>query len=123
MKRKRTKIMNNIELLTTITVLKKASKSTNNAIWKALAEELDKPKRRRVKVNLSRINRYTKEGQIVAVPGKVLASGTLDHAVKVAAYEFSEMAKKKIELIKGESMSLNELLESGIEPRNIKIMK
>ena len=115
--------MNNIDLLNTITVLKKASRSTKKAIWKALAEELDKPKRRRVTVNLSRINRYTKEGQVVAVPGKVLATGLLDHAVKVAAFDFSDMAKKKIELVKGESMSLTELLESGIEPRQIKIMK
>jgi large subunit ribosomal protein L18e len=115
--------MKNRELSNTITILKKASKSKDKAIWKALAEELDKPKRRRVAVNLSRINRHTENGQIVAIPGKVLASGLLDHSVKVAAFDFSDMAKKKIKLAKGDYMSLTELLDSGIEPSKIKIMK
>jgi large subunit ribosomal protein L18e len=115
--------LNNRILIDTIKTLKGTSKTSGKAIWKALAEDLDKPKRKRVAVNLSRINRYTDEGQVVAVPGKVLASGWLDHGVKIAAFSFSELAKEKIKQAKGESMSLLELLESGIEPNQIKIMK
>ena len=115
--------MNNRELIDTIKTLEKASKESGKAIWKALAEELDKPKRIRVSVNLSRIDRHTKEGEVVAVPGKVLAAGKLTKAVKIAAYNFSEGAVEKIKEAKGEYMTLEELLESGIEPSQIKIMK
>ena len=115
--------MINRDLINTIQTLKKASKSSRKAIWKALAEELDTSKRRRVAVNLSRINRHSKEGEIIAVPGKVLASGNLDHSIKIAAYSFSSLAKEKIRLAEGEYMSLLELLDSSIEPKQIKIIK
>ena len=59
--------MRNQPLIDTIQALKKASKESGKAIWKALAEELDKPKRRRVAVNLSRIDRYAEEDEVVAL--------------------------------------------------------
>lgn len=115
--------MKNQMLIDIIKALKEASKESGKAIWKALAEELDTSKRRRVAVNLSRINRHTEEGEVVAVPGKVLASGSLSKPVKIAAFSFSEGAIEKIKMAKGEYMSLNELLISGIEPKQIRIMK
>ena len=115
--------MKNQILKDTIKTLEEASRDQDKPIWKALAKELDKPKRRRTSINLSRINRYTKEDEVVAVPGKVLASGHLRHPVKVAAFSFSDMAAQKIKDAKGETMSLVELLESGIEPGKIRIMK
>ena len=115
--------MKNQTLKDTIQALKDASKESGKAIWKALAEELDSPKRRRVAVNLSRIDRHTEEGEIVAVPGKVLAAGNLSKPVKIAAFSFSEGALEKIKLAKGEHMSLDELLASGVEPSQIRIMK
>ena len=115
--------MNNQTLIDTIKALKDASKESGKAIWKALAEELDKPKRRRVSVNLSRIDRHTEEGEVVAVPGKVLAAGSLSKPVKIAAFSFSEGAVEKIKTAKGEYMSLDELLASGVEPSQIRIMK
>jgi len=115
--------MENKTLIDTIQALKKASEESGKAIWRALAEELDKPKRRRVAVNLSRINRHTEEGMVVAVPGKVLAAGSLSKPIKIAAFAFSEGAKEKIKTAKGEYMSLLELIDSGIEPKQIRIMK
>ncbi len=115
--------MMNQTLKDTIEALKTASDETGKAVWGALAEELDKPKRRRVAVNLSRINRYTAEGEVVAVPGKVLAAGSLSKPLKVAAFSFSEGALEKIGMAKGEAMTLTELIDSGIEPSKIRIMK
>ena len=115
--------MKNQILIDTINALKTASKESGKAIWNALAEELDTSKRRRVAINLSRINRHAEEGEVIAVPGKVLASGNLSKPVKIAAFSFSEAAIEKIERAEGEYMSLNELLASGIEPKQIRIMK
>lgn len=116
-------MMRNSELIETIRTLRSAHKETGKAIWKALADELDRANRRRVVVNLSRIDRYTEEGQIVAVPGKVLASGSLGHSVTVAAFAFSEMAVRKLEMANGRAMRLGDLLKDGVEPSKIKIIK
>jgi large subunit ribosomal protein L18e len=115
--------MQNQFLKNTIETLENASKVSGKAIWKALAKELNKPKRRRVSVNLSRVDRHTIEGDIVAVPGKVLASGNLSKPIKIAAFSFSDGAIEKIKTAKGEYMSLEELLQSGIKPNKIRIIK
>jgi large subunit ribosomal protein L18e len=115
--------MKNQTLKDTIQALMDASDETGKAIWRALAEELDRPKRRRVAVNLSRIDRHAEEGTVVAVPGKVLAAGSLSKPLKVAAFQFSEGALEKISLAKGEAMTLTELLEAGVEPSKIRVMK
>ena len=69
----------------------------------------------------TRIN--TEADDIVAVPGKVLAAGSLTHPVTVAAYSFSEGAREKISLAEGHAVSLTELMDEGIDPSNIRILK
>ena len=121
--RRRMKKMLNPELKKVIRTLKAASKKGGKAIWGAIAEDLDKAKRSRVAVNLSRINRHTEAGDVVAVPGKVLASGSLGHPVTVAAYSFSEGALEKIAQAGSRAISLLDLLEEGVEPSKIRILK
>jgi len=113
----------NPELKATIRSLRAASRKGGPALWKALADQLDRAKRRRSAVNLSRINRYTEAGDVIAVPGKVLASGGLTHPVTVAAFSFSETAREKIALAEGRALTLLELLEEGTEPSKIRIVK
>lgn len=113
----------NPELKRTINALRAASRKGGKAIWATLADELDRPKRRRNAVNLSRISRHTGPGDVVAVPGKVLASGSLTHPVTVAAYSFSDGAREKIALSEGRAVSLTILLEESFEPSKIKILK
>ena len=115
--------MMNPELKTTIRALRAASRKGGPAIWRALADELDRANRRRVAVNLSRINRYTEASDVVAVPGKVLGAGSLAHPVTVAAFSFSETAREKIALADGRALTLMELLAEGMEPSEIRIVK
>ncbi len=115
--------MRNPELLKTIKELKTAAKRTGKPIWAALAEELEGSKRNRAAVNLSTIERNTREGEIVAVPGKVLASGSLTHPVTVAAFDFSGLARQKILSSKGEVKSLTQLLTEGVDASKVKILK
>ena len=115
--------MLNSELKMAIRVLAAASRGGGKPIWGALADELDKPKRRRAAVNLSRIGRHSGEGDVVAVPGKVLASGSLGTGVTVAAFSFSEGARAKIEAFGSRAVSLVDLLEEGVEPSRIRILK
>lgn len=114
--------MTNPILKAKINALRKASKN-GAPLWEALASELERSKRSRVAVNLSAINRFSTDGDVVAVPGKVLGSGALSHPVTVAAYSFSETAKRKIVQAEGRAVSLTELLAEGVEPSKIKILK
>ena len=112
----------NPELIGLIRLLRKAAREHKAAIWRTVAEYLARAKRRRIAVNISRINRYTKEGDEVVVPGKVLGAGLLDHPVKVAAYEFSEKARQKIIMAKGKCLSIPELIEMNPKGSNVKII-
>jgi large subunit ribosomal protein L18e len=83
---------------------------------------LSTSKRSRVAVNVSRLNRYTKEGETVAVPGKVLGSGKANHPMTVAAFSFSDKAQSKILKAKGSCISIRELMEKYPEGANVRVM-
>ncbi len=112
----------NIVLRKTIRELYKLSNQYKAPIWRAVAEELEKPRRQRRAVNISRINRYTKEGDVVVVPGKVLGAGTLDHPVTVAAAAFSKTAIEKIKAAGGKVLSILELARENPSGSNVKII-
>lgn len=112
----------NIVLRKTIRELYKIAKENNAAIWRAIAEELEKPRRRRRAVNISRINRYTSDGDVVVVPGKVLGAGYLDHPVTVAAVSFSKTALDKIQAAGGKALFILELARQNPKGSNIKII-
>ena len=102
--------------------LKKNSSEQNVNIWKRIAEDLEKPSRRRRVVNLSRINRYTKENEIIVVPGKVLGSGLLDHKLTISAFQFSDGAKEKIEKVGAKIIPLDKLSKENPEGKKIRII-
>jgi len=105
-----------------IILLKKKSRENQAAIWRDISERLAKPRRKRIAVNISRVNRHTKEGDEVLVPGKVIGSGLLDHPVKVAALDFSEQARSKILGAKGQCLSISELLKINPKGANVKVI-
>jgi large subunit ribosomal protein L18e len=60
----------NPELLSIVRLLRKKSAETEANIWRDVARRLAASRRRRVAVNLSRLNRYTKAKETVVVPGR-----------------------------------------------------
>jgi large subunit ribosomal protein L18e len=105
-----------------ISELKKKAIVSKQRFWKTLAVELEKPTRQRREVNLSRLNRFTEEGEIVVVPGKVLSSGDLDHKLTIAAWRFSESSLEKINGQKGKAITIEELMKSDIKGKKVRIM-
>jgi large subunit ribosomal protein L18e len=81
--------------------------------WQRIADELAKPSRRRREVNLSRIARASKKGDVIIVPGKVLGSGEIAHEATVVAYSFSSSALSKLKEANCTSMSLQEFLKKN----------
>lgn len=112
----------NIILRQLIRTLRKYSRQYNAPIWRAVAEELEKPRSRRRAVNISRINRHTSPGDVVVVPGKVLGMGVLDHPVTVAAFAFSKSALMKIRSAGGRAITIYQLLYENPEGSGVKII-
>jgi len=112
-----------INLRRLIRYLRKKSNEEEAKIWKDIAWRLERPRRGRAEVNVSRINRYTKEGDTVIVPGSVLGAGNLDHKVTVAAWKFSETARKKIVDAGGEAIAIEELVERNPKGSGVLIME
>jgi len=113
----------NPELLKLIRSLRKSAKENNAAIWRDVAHYLSTSKRKRIAVNLSRLNRYTEEKETVVVPGKVLGAGRLEHPLTVAAFAFSDEARSKITQVKGKCLPILELLEGNPKGSNVRIME
>jgi len=113
----------NPELLNIIRSLRKKAKEGDAAIWRDVADRLSSSRRRRVAINLSRLNRYTKEKETVVVPGKVLGAGKLEHPISVAAFTFSTQARTKISRAKGKCLTILELLKDNPKGSNVRIME
>ena len=102
--------------------LKKRSTEQSVSLWKRIALDLEKPSRQRRVVNLSRINRYTDENDVIIVPGKVLGSGDLSHKLTISAYQFSEQAKDKLEKAGAKIMTLLDLSKEKPSGKKIRII-
>ncbi|MCW3135518.1 MAG: 50S ribosomal protein L18e [Canidatus Methanoxibalbensis ujae] len=102
--------------------LRKASRENNVRIWRDIAERLERPRRSYAEVNLSRINRYAREGETIVVAGKVLGAGKLDKRVYVAALGFSRKAYLRITALGGRCMSIDDLLKENPKGSGVRIM-
>lgn len=107
-----------------IAELDKASRKRKQDIWKTAAEILSKPRRRRISINLWKLEKLAKKnkGKTMLVLGKVLGYGTLESKIDVAALEFSESAKKELKG-KGNFYTIPELLKKNAKPSDILIVK
>ena len=113
----------NPELIQLIHLLKKEGREKQAAVWIDIAEYLSKTRSQRVSVNLSKINRNTKRADTVVVPGKLLGSGSIGHAVTVASFGVSEKAKAKLVAAKAKYVSIPELVEKNPKGANVKIIR
>lgn len=106
----------NIELRLLISELKKEEAP----IFTRIAKELGRPTRQRRSVNLSRIDSHTNSDEVAVVPGKVLGTGNLTKKLKVAGWQFSESAEKKIKEAGGSTITIKELIKS--KPKGMRII-
>lgn len=107
----------NPELVETVIMLKK------NKDWKLLANLVARPKRKQIKKNLDEINKKSKEGDIIVVPGKILGEGNLSKRIRIVAFSFSEKAREKIKKQKGEIRSIKEELKKNPKAEGVKVLR
>lgn len=98
-------------------------KTQKKGLWKKVADELANPRRKRIEVNVSKLELYAKDGSTLLVPGKVLGSGNTTKKLSVAAFSFSGSAKKLIEAKGGKAMYIGDLLASNKDGKDIVLLK
>jgi large subunit ribosomal protein L18e len=98
------------------------SLSLNCPFWKRILKDVSKPSRQRRTVNVYKINKFAKEGEMIIVPGKVLSVGDISKKVDVAAMNFSNEAKEKITKAQGRVLSISELLKENPEGKKVRIL-
>jgi len=112
----------NPEMQKLIEELRKASAVQKIGLWKRLANDLEKPTRKRRVVNLSRLENYSNKNELIVVPGKVLGAGEISKSIIVAAWQFSGQAREKIIKAKGDCMSIQELLAKKPKASEVRIL-
>ena len=91
--------------------LKQASKKNEAPIWSKLADLALKPSSSKRTINLTRINRITKESDILFVPGKVLGTGNLSHKITLSSFSISTTAANKIIQSGGNIMTYYDMIK------------
>ncbi len=102
--------------------MRKKSFESKSKFWNSVAENLNRPRRKRYEVNLNRLEKHSKANEKIIVPGIVLGAGEIKKKLTVAALRFSGKAKEKIEKSGGKCLTIEELLKENPKGKGIRIM-
>jgi large subunit ribosomal protein L18e len=105
-----------------INLLNDMGREKKAPIWRDVARRLSSSRKNRPEINVSRIGRHTKANDVVAVPGKLLGAGAINHPVTVVALAFSSAAREKISSVGGRCISFEELISENPKGAHVRIM-
>jgi large subunit ribosomal protein L18e len=111
----------NLELQGLIRDLRKLSTKENVNLWKRIAKDLERSTRIRRKVNLYTIEKVLRKDEIAIVPGKVLSLGEFTKKNTIASFQFSDMAKNKINK-SGKAISIQQLMKENPKGKKVRIV-
>ncbi|MHB1439643.1 MAG: 50S ribosomal protein L18e [Cuniculiplasma sp.] len=112
-----------LKIMETVKTLLEVSRENQSPMWRDVARRLSETRQNYADLNVGKISRLCKDGDVVVVPGKVLGSGYMEKKVRISALDVSEKAMKKIKESGSEFISLLDLARESPEPKNIKIMR
>ncbi len=102
-----------------VALLEKTSRKNKVRIWKCVAELLLMPARKKPEITLARLNKLTKEGEVVVTPAKILSNGSLGHAVRVGYFSASVPALKKLG---ANAVPLEQLIKENPSGKNVRLI-
>lgn len=123
MKKSKTKINKQAKRKTNPEVAETIFKAKKRKNWLGIAGLLSGPTRKYSGVNLQEIEKESKEGDTIVIPGKVLGKGDVSKKIRVCALSFSAEAEKKLKARKCEIVSIIKEIEVNPEARGIKILR
>ena len=106
----------------TIWALRMASKKTKAPLWKEVERRLLNSRANRREVNVDKLSKFTNEGDVIIVPGKILGAGNLGHSIIVYAYSVSKIASRKINEAGGQIIALPDLIQRFPNGSGVKII-
>lgn len=118
-----TRIKARIQRKTNLEIVESLRIARKNKAWSEITKIISGPARQYSSVNLEQIDKETKVGDTVVIPGKVLSSGNLTKKVKICALSISKMAKEKLKETKSEYSSLIDEIKSNSKGVGIKIIR
>lgn len=98
-------------------------KAKKNEKWLGIAGLLASPRREKISINLDEIDKESKEGDTILVPGKVLGNGNVSKKIRIVAFNFSGEAGKKLKEKKCEIVSIKEEMKVNPKMQGVKILK
>jgi large subunit ribosomal protein L18e len=113
----------NPELLSAIGYLMKAGRQHQTPLWISIASFLGKSRRTRIVLNLGQVSRHAKDGDVIAVPGKVLGSGIPKEKLTIAAFKFSPSALSKVAKAGGRCIPFSRLVEENPQGTNVRLLR
>jgi large subunit ribosomal protein L18e len=108
----------NPHLINLIQEIKEHAGKESSNFWRKIVKELERTKQQRREVSLFRLNKLTKDKEIIIVPGKVIGDDNLDHELTVAAFNFSKSAKEKIK----NTTTIKDLLKTNPKGKGVRII-
>lgn len=112
----------NPQLVNLVNKLYTLSAAQKTRIWKDVAKRLESPSSQFATVNLARIERIAREGEVLLIPGKLLGTGSISKKVTIGAFSHSGSAAKKLAEAGGTLVSIEKLAETNPAGSNIRII-
>jgi large subunit ribosomal protein L18e len=88
-----------------------------------VSEILSSPRKNKLQKNLDIINKESKDGETIVIPGKVLSVGELDKKVRIIALSFSKNAREKILKSGGKVSTIFEEIKKNPDAKEVKILE
>ena len=119
----KTKVEKQLRRKTNSEIVETVIKSKKNKNWFEIAKIISGPRRRRIIVNLDQINKESKDGETVLIPGKILSKGEVDKKIKIVASDISEVAMEKLGKVKISYSNILDEIKKNPEAKDLKILK
>ena len=97
--------------------------SIKNEKWIAVARILSGSSGNQSSVNLDEIEKNTKAGETVVVPGRVLSNGELSKKVRICALGISNKAIEKLKETKSEFVTILDEIKKNPKAEGIKLIR
>lgn len=94
-----------------------------NEGWNRIAQILASSTKNQASINLLKIDKESKVGDTIIVPGKVLSNGNLSKKIKICALAISEQAKEKLKSSKTEFCPIIEEIKKNPKAEGIKLLR
>ena len=98
-------------------------KAKKNKEWLKIAHIISGPTRKQASINLDQIDKETKEGDTILIPGKVLGQGDVSKKIRIVALSFSKSAREKLKERRCEVVSILEEIKVNPKAQGLKVLK